>query len=95
MELPPDLSEIIWLIWCFELYAFQPAETLKSLWGHISDYDNLADATRSVANSLLEHTVVIDADVTDLNALYSFCKRHYDFHKAVLRNSSKKITTYR
>jgi hypothetical protein len=61
----PDLWEIIYrrIIWCFELYAQElgsstNAETLKSLFeAAYLKHDNLADATRQLANSLLEHTV--------------------------------------
>jgi hypothetical protein len=57
--------EIIYrrIIWCFELYAQElgsstNAETLKSLFeAAYLKHDNLADATRQLANSLLEHTV--------------------------------------
>jgi hypothetical protein len=53
-------------------------------------HDNLADATRQLANSLLEHTVWLDADDADLKRPYSFCKKknyYQTSHKAVLETT--------
>jgi uncharacterized protein YllA (UPF0747 family) len=57
-----DLSDYLPTDYLIELYAQElgsstNAETLKSLFDAYLKHDNLADATRQLANSILEHTV--------------------------------------
>jgi bacillithiol biosynthesis cysteine-adding enzyme BshC len=89
----------------FELFAQElgsstNAETLKNLFKNAYlQHDNLADATRHLANSLFGHygLVILDADCSDLKRLFiPFAKEELlqqTSNKAVLR-TTKKLEQY-